>query len=409
MKKKSLQTLLNATLTQLQKLRQKISNLKSQQKASKHRDPIIEASTPTPPSNEQKIRVEFSMSSVAKATLVVLGLLILVLFLYGIKDILIIIFISLFLSAALDSIVDHWQSKGLPRYASVLLIYLIFFVVLALFISTLVPLVVHQLLELARTLQSLVMNISRGPLIENLPYSQNIQSFINDFLHSIDQETLTKHLQTALEQVAFQLQGLAGNTWNAIKILFNGLMNAVLILVLTFFMVVDEDGIEGFFSSLFPSKHARYIAEKSEAIKEKIGFWLRGQLKLMLAIAALTFIGLSILRVDYALTLALMAGMMELVPVIGPIVAAVPAVLIGLNTSISLTFWIFLFYILIQQFENHIIVPFIMNRAVGLSPLIIIIGMLIGYNFLGIVGIIISVPLATAISIFINDYSTKSK
>ena len=151
------------------------------------------------------------------------------------------------------------------------------------------------------------------------------------------------------------------------------------------------------------------IVEKTEAITDKIGHWLRGILTLMFSMFLLYLIGFSILGIKYATTLANMGGMAELFPVIGPILAGIPAVLIAFNQSPWLVLWVIGIIVLIQQIEGNVLIPLIMRKAVGLSPVIVIISVLIGYEMLGILGILLAVPVATTISIFIRDYTAKDK
>lgn len=397
-------------------LRARIQHLKAEQRRLKQA-PMLEAvtATHTHPSTHKKkkrmdhVMIHLSMASVAKATLVIMALFVLGQFLISIKATLVILFVSLFLAAALDSIIDFLQSKHIPRSLGLIIIYLIFFVIFAFFLSTLIPLVALQTLELAKTLSHLITNITQSAALWNLPYADKAQTLLRDFLQSADQQTLINNLQAGLEQLGNQLQNIAGNTWSALKLIFNSVFNAILVLALTFFFTVDEKGVEKFLISIFPSRHSAYILQKSSAIKENIGYWLRGQVKLMFVIGILTFAGLSLLNVEYALTLAFIAAITELIPVVGPFIAMVPALLIGFNHSPAQALWVFLLYILIQQFENNIIVPIIMKNAVGLSPIIIILSMLVGFTFLGIIGVIIAVPVATALSIFIKDYIRKEK
>lgn len=403
--------LLENTRDQVKKLRDRIKQLKKEQKKKRLDEALLITKATTPPQSKAPERqlVEFSMASVAKATLVILGLLVLAWFLFEIKQILILIFISLFLAAALDGIVDKLEEKKIPRAIGILLIYLLFLVVMGLFISTLVPLVASQTLELAFRVRDIVTNLAQGHTLLDIPYADRLQQLVNETWNTADREALITNLQGGLQQLGSQLQNIAGNTVSAVKILFNGILNAALVMVITFFMLVDENGMQNFLLSLFPSRHSHYIIAKSEAIKEKIGYWLRGQFKLMLAIAVITYVALTLLGVEYALTLGLIAGMTELLPVIGPIIAMVPALLIGLNESLGTAAWILAIYLIIQQLEGNLLVPLIMNKAVGLSPLIILVAMLVGYQFLGILGIMISVPVATALSIFIKDYTIKAK
>jgi len=397
-------------------LRAKIHHLKNEQRRLKQ-TPVFESTTKTQPTTlsakKEKIMdhvmIHLSMASVAKATLVIMALFLLGQFLISIKATLVILFVSLFLASALDSIIDFLQSKRIPRGLGLLIIYFVFFIIFVFFLSTLIPLVALQTLELAKTLSHLITNLTQSDTLWNLPYADKIQALLKDFLAGADQQTLINNLQSGLEQIGKQLQNIAGNTWDAVKLIFNGVFNAILVLALTFFFTVDEKGVEKFLISVFPSRHSNYILQKSSAIKENIGYWLRGQVKLMLVIGVLTFAGLSLLNVEYALTLAFIAAITELIPVVGPFIAMVPALLIGFNHSPAQALWVFLLYILIQQFENNIIVPIIMKNAVGLSPIIIILSMLIGFTFLGIIGVIIAVPVATALSIFIKDYIRKEK
>lgn len=407
---KKLKKLFKESRSHVKSLHQKISKLKKEQRRNQKKEDEASLKIKEPHTKEpQHVVVEFSMSSVAKATLVVIGLYLLALFLGEISNLLVIFFVSLFLAAALDSIVDKLEVKKIPRALSIIGIYVIFFLIAVLFFSTLIPLVATQTLELARTVSDLITNLTHNEKIWTLPYTEGLQDIVNDFLESIDQDTIIANLQAGLEQFGKELQNLAGNAFVAIKTIFNGVFNVILVLVLTFFMVVDEKGIDSFFISLFPSKHTKYIIAKTEAVKKRFGYWLRGQVILMLGMAVITYIGLLILGVDYALSLALLAGITELLPVIGPLIAAIPAVLIGLNETPMMAVWVILLYIIIQQIEGNILVPMIMKKAVGLSPIVIIIVMLVGFQFLGILGIIIAVPVATALSIFIKDYAAKKK
>lgn len=405
--RKKVKKFFKKTHKQVQNLRNRVNQLKNSKQPTT--PPPIAITSPVTKKQPERLIIEFSLISVAKATLVIIGLYLLFKFLGELKSVMVIVFVSLFLSAALDSIVDQLKRKKIPRSVSVIGIYLISFIVLTIFISTLIPLVAKQTVALAKTITEVITNLTKSGFILNLPYADKIQPFINDFLSNIDHQLIINNLETALKQIGSQLQNLAGNTLGAIKVLFNGIFNAILVLVLTFFIIVDEKGISRFFTSLFPSKHTEYIIEKSDAVKEKIGYWLRGQLKLMLLIGIVTFIGLKLLGVEYALTLATLAAFTELIPVVGPIIAAIPALLVALNESPMTALWVILLYLIIQQLEGNIIVPIVMKQSVGLSPIIIIVAMLIGFQFLGILGVIIAVPVATAISIFIKDYATKAK
>jgi len=130
---------------------------------------------------------------------------------------------------------------------------------------------------------------------------------------------------------------------------------------------------------------------------------------LMFAIFILTFLGLTVLGVPYALSLAIIAGLLEIIPYIGPMLSAIPAIIIAFTVSPLTGFLVLVLYVLIQQFENHIIVPQVMRRAVGLHPVAVILALLIGFKLGGVLGAILAVPVATAISVFVGDLFEKPK
>lgn len=398
---------LSSSKKQIQKIKKKIGELS---KVEQYEENHIKKDQAEPKSKQpEKITVNLSMASVAKATLVIMLLYFASKFIYEIKSILIILFVSVLFYAAIEPTVNKLENKKIPRAVSVLVVYLVLIGLIALFISSLIPIVAEQLLQIARSAGDLITNITEGKGLENLPLSEKLTPLIRDALAGIDQQTIINNIQGALEKIAGQLQNIAGNTWTAIKIVFNGIFNAILVLIITFFLVTDKGSVDGFIKSLFPIKYTDYIIEKSEKIKGKIGQWLRGQLILMCCMFMLYLTGFSILGIDYAVTLAMMGGLAELFPVIGPILAGFPAILIGFNESPWLVLWVLGLIVLIQQIEGNILIPVIMKKAVGLKPVVIMVSVLIGYQLLGILGIILAVPVATTASIFIGDYLRKDK
>lgn len=387
----------------MDKMRQSIRELKE---SSDKQETLVEYKDEKLPEQESVV-VHISAASVAKATLVVLGLLFLANFLQGIVDILVVLFVSVLFAAALDPTVDALERYKVPRGVSVIGIFILLLVVLGFFVSQLIPLIAVQLIELARNLSSIFTNILEGDT--QIPFGENIQSLLANFFEHVDRAVIEEQIKNGLESASAQLQSFAGNTFGGIISLFSSIVNFALVLVLTFFLVVDEKSVDEFFLSLFPSKHAAYIIEKTEAVKHKVGHWLRGQMIMMLLMFLVTLIPFLILGVDYALTLAMMAGIAELIPVVGPLLAGVPAVLVAFNQSPWLALWVLVTLIIIQQIEGNLMVPMVMRKAVGLNPIIIILSMLVGYSSLGILGMIIAVPVATSISIFVRDYTMKKK
>lgn len=401
---KNLSHFIEFTSKNFKNLRKTLKELKQEREAQLHPTRVLREDKKNP---TEEVVVYFSVVNVAKATITVLVLIALSHFLSEISRVLILFFISILFASALNPTVNFLERKHIPRAISVLGMYLGLLFLLGFFISQLIPLVATQLMELAHSLGTILDKLTSDEL--QLPFGKSLQPAIQEFLNQIDRETLVAQVKSSLETLSTQLEGFAGNTVGAIKGVFNGILNFVLVLVLTFFLVVNDRSVSEFFISLFPSKHGDYIANKIKTIQNKVGFWLQGQLTLMVVMFMMSLLGLLILGIDNALTLAMMTGIAELLPVIGPIGAGIPAVLVAFNESPWLAVWMIGLIVLLQQIEGHILVPLVMRKAVGLNPIIIILAMLVGLETLGIVGMIMAVPVATTLSIFVTEYAQKEK
>jgi predicted PurR-regulated permease PerM len=289
------------------------------------------------------------------------------------------------------------QKKGLPRSLSVIIIYLLAIAMSAWFVTNLVTLLAEQVIEIAKNITTIVTNITKGN-VNSLPFAEQLRPYFDQFYQTLDLQTAANQIQNALQLVGSQLLGIS-----------IGLINFVLVLVLTFFMTVEEKAIEEFVRSLFPSRYSRYISTRLEAVKDQVGYWLRGQLLVSVICGILTYIPLALLGVNYALTLSVIAAIAMVIPVIGRVFAWLLAFPIVFNQSPTLALWMSVVYFVLQQVELNLIIPYVMNRAVGLSPIILMIAMMIGGQYLGILGLILSIPVATTAAIFVKDYATREK
>ncbi len=344
-----------------------------------------------------QVTVDFSLGHVARITIVVLLLLALFTFVQEISGVLLIFFISFLLAAAVDPLVDKMLLFRIPRSVSMILIYIVLFFLMGLFVSNVMTLVAEQIAGIATNVGIWVSSLQKEGHI-TIPTAQYLQPYIDQFFQTVDVQTAAAQVQNALITVKDWLINIS-----------IGLFNLIIVLTLTFFMTVEEKSIDNFFLSMFPSKYATYISDKMEDVKDQIGLWLRGQLFVSIVAALLSYIGLVIMGVDYALTLSLIAGISMVVPVVGRFIAWMITFPIVFNQSPILSLWMSIYYLAIQQVENNILVPKIMNKAVGLSPIIIIFAMMVGWRYLEIIGLIFSIPVATSVALFLKDYTRKEK
>ncbi len=334
--------------------------------------------------SNRNLTIDISILTIIKVVLVFL----LLVFLYVIQDILIILFGAIIFSATISPWIDTLQRKRIPRFIGLIIIYLVFFAILSLVIALLIPPIVAEINQIAKEL----------PL-----YYQKISSF---FVAWQETPAPVEDIQKILISLGVDLSRAAqANIFGIFRGAFGGFFSFMLLLVLIFYMTLKEQAILKFSQQILPARFHIQIFSLIVRIQRKIGLWLKGQLFLCLIIGFLSFIGLSILGINYALFLALIAGITEIVPFIGPIVGAIPAVFLAFNQSPIKAVSVIILYIIIQQLENQIVVPRVMKKVVGLNPIVVILAILIGGRLAGILGALMAVPVATAISVFVKDYS----
>lgn len=323
--------------------------------------------------------VNISTQTIIKVVLV----LVLLWLLYLIKDIVLVLLISIIISSAIDPVADYLQKRRIPRGLSVLLVYLALLGVVVTVVALLVPPITQQFQQLTQ---------------EN--FLDRLDSKIGNFRQTLDNFGVGRALENNLKGLA---GSVSGTLFQTTKGVVTGLVSFLTILVISFYLTAEESGFKNFIKFLTPFKHQAYVLGLTTKIQKKMGHWVLGQMILSVAIFGLTYIGLLILRVDYALVLAIIAGLLEIVPYIGPFIAVVPAALFAFLQNPPLAIAVIILYLIVQQLENHIIVPIVMSRSVGLNPVIVILGILIGGSLAGVIGALIAIPILSGASVFLSD------
>ncbi len=352
--------------------------------------------------DQQAFVIKFSLNNVAKVTLVIVAILALIGAGYIVRETLLLLFVAFLLSSGLLPTIDWLAERKIPRGLSVVFVYFLSITVLVLFFSSFLPILGQELVALGKNIHTVVLKIGRGEL--TIPGLDFALEPLQQYLATQDLNDFVEYFQSGLVQIGTRLAAFTGSAVKVLSAFSNGVLNFVVVLVLAFFLIVDRDAVNRFVVTLFPKRYEGYILNKNKEIQKKIGFWMQGQLVLMFVIAVITYLGLLILGVEYALTLAFLAGLAEVLPVVGPLVAMLVSIPIVANQAGWLIIAVPILFIIIQQIENNVLVPMIMKKAVGLSPVFVILSMLIGYKFLGILGMILSVPVATMVSLFVDDY-----
>lgn len=189
-----------------------------------------------------------------------------------------------------------------------------------------------------------------------------------------------------------------------ISSIFGGVFYFLITIVVSIYFSMQETGVDDFLRLITPEKHRDYVQSLWKRSQRKIGLWMQGQLLLSLIIIVLLFLGLSLLGVPYALVLAIFAGVMELIPVFGSLVAAVPGVAIALlSGGIPEALIVAGLYLIVNQFQAHLIYPLVVKKVVGVAPILVIIALIAGGQLAGFIGVLLSVPVAAIVQEFVND------
>ncbi|CAN5873920.1 AI-2E family transporter [soil metagenome] len=182
-----------------------------------------------------------------------------------------------------------------------------------------------------------------------------------------------------------------------------GIFGFLTILIVTFYILVEADRLRDTMLQLFPREERPRVAAASREIVSKVSAWLGGQLMLATVIGITSAIGLWLIGIPYFYVLALISAIGEMIPIVGPILAAIPAVAVASSVSLEKALFVIIFFVVQQQFENHVLVPKVMSRQVGVSAVTVIVALLIGGNLLGIVGAILAVPTAAILQVIFNQ------
>ena len=300
-------------------------------------------------------------------------------FLFQIKTILLALFISYIIMAALTPIVRGLKRFRFPNFLAVIIVYSFVIAAIVLLIIPILPFFVSQI----------------QALFKAIPTYLNLASQVLGFQVS----------NTQIENYLSPFTGLIGqNALSFTSRFFGGIFTVISIFVLSFYMLIEREKIGKALPNLLPEEYRQKGILTIHLVEQKLGAWLRGQIVLSLVVGTISWIILTILGIPFALPLAILAGVLEIIPTLGPIIAAIPAVIVALAISPIMGLSVILVYVGIQLAENNILVPKIMQKAVGLNPVVIIIAILIGARLFGVLGALLSIPFVSAAIITIRSF-----
>jgi predicted PurR-regulated permease PerM len=310
--------------------------------------------------------------------------------LYLVRGTLLLIYVAGLIAVGISPLVDRIEQQRLvrrlrvPRWAAILSVYAALVTVVILFVMLIVPPLVAQARELVTAAPDLLSRAQQWLIAQGI---------------------LTREITIgdAVRQAPVGGTDAVTTVMSAIWRFVGGIFGVITILIVAFYLIIESDNLVRAVVRLFPRPDRARVRDAFRRAGDKVSAWMIGQLLLAAIIGTTAAVGLWIMGVPYFSVLALIAGIGELIPIVGPLLAAIPAVAVAFSVSPALALGVALFFFLQQQVENHVLVPKVMSRQVGISPVLVILALLIGGSLLGLVGAILAVPTVAILQVLLQE------
>lgn len=309
--------------------------------------------------------------------------------LYLIKDILVLVFFALIISILFNPAIKFLRKLKIPRVLSVILVYVAVFGILGLFIYWLAPMPISEIQQFTQLFPQYFEKIAPPLKAIGITAFESMENFT--------------------QALGGLLQRASANILSAISIIFGGIGSTLFILTIALFLSLEEKGVERAIGLFFPKKYETYILSLWEKSQTKVSGWFGARILTCTIVGIAVFITLYLFNVKYAFTLALLAGILDFIPIFGPIIAgAIALIFVALDSWLK-AFFVLIAFILIQQIEGNVLTPVLTKKFVGLPPVLVLISLAVGGKLLGILGAILAIPLAGVIYEFLRDFLKKRR
>ncbi len=314
--------------------------------------------------------------------------------LYRFHQVIFILFVAIVIGTILRPIVAWLNRRGLPQKAGVILIYLLLLALLTGFVLLLFPLITEQSATITAAVPGYYQNL-RGWLVDHR----------NPMLDSLNAVLpASPSFPDPVQQTGQELLDSAGQVLGYVASAASGIFTAVAILLLAYYWTLDGPRIIRSLLLLAPMGQRESIRDLISAMETKVGAYIAGQGILMLVVGSMALVAYWLIGLPYVLVLAFVAGVMEAVPLIGPLIGAVPAALVALSLGPDKLIWVIVATVAIQQLENSILVPRVMRKAVGVNPFVTLLALFAFGSLLGVAGALMAIPIAAIVQLLLNRF-----
>lgn len=329
--------------------------------------------------------LDISWSTILRISVAILVLYLL----YLIKDLLVWFIFALIISVLFEPAVNFLHRKKVPRLLAVILIYVGAFGLISLVIYLTIPLFISEIQQFSQVFSQYFEKISPPLAGLGIKAFENLESFLN--------------------AVGGTLEGMAANIFSSLFAIFGGIFSTIFIISLSLFLSLEENAVERTLAVIFPEQYKNSALNLWERCRKKVTAWFGVRILASLFVGILCYIVFLLFGVKYPFSLALLAGVLEIIPVLGPLFTGIIAFLLVALNSMARAIFVLAFLILVQQIEGHIVTPALSKKLIGLPPALILMALAIGGHLWGIMGAILAIPLAGILFEFLRDFLKKRK
>lgn len=364
--------------------------------------------------------------------LILLAVWVILYVLYTLSSLVLIIVIAGFITILINPLAEKGENYNIPAWISVIGVYIVIFFLWSIVIGTLIPIIIDYVTNTVSIITNWV-NTAQSVYLRDGLSGFHFHPYIEKVIRLVFWESNIEHTLDIIKQnagniqsiITTQISSLTSGSISIVSAVGWVVANWAFIAIMTFLMVLERRSIGNFLLSLTPKNFDTYLKNHYRSIQQVCNSWIKATLILSISIFVVTYLGLSLLEyglnttfiqdllhiepftIDNKFSLALIGGIMEFIPYIGPLIALIPAGIIGLGIWWEVALAIIVLYLIIQRIENDFLVPYVMSKALDLSPIFVFIVMIAWASLGGILGVILAVPIAWVAKVIYTEYQQR--
>lgn len=358
----------------------------------------------------KEIHISIKSATIFRAIMVIL----LFALFYYIRDLLLVVLAAVVIASAIEPFTLWFGRHRVSRLPAVVIMYLacagIVFGIFYFFLPPLLNDASNFLSSAPKYLDSVSIwdPLQKDSVSQSKEAVQSLSVDLNQSKQVVSEFSSGLSLSDVVNNVRVAISSVSQGFIETLSLIFGGILSSILIIVLSFYIAVQEDGITAFLQFVTPARHEKYVIGLWKRVRHKIGLWMQGQLVLAVVIGLLVYLVLAIfgpaLHVGNPFLLAFLAATFETIPLFGPILSAIPAIVASYTDgSFSTALIVAVIYLIIHQLENNLIYPLVVKKIVGVPPILVILALIIGWKLAGFLGLLLSVPVATMLMEYLSD------